>query len=483
MGIATSQERRHSTSVRAVGAGLGLLARYPDRGGRLLATALARVARSEQQRMVAEWVRDFLAPGTPGAVYARRLAAGLHPNVRKAFLAEFVGNLFFRDPAISDNLRDEQGVNAPMVIALSPSMRCNLRCKGCYAGNYERKDDLPEEVVERLITEAEELGTRVFVVIGGEPFMWPPLLDLVSRHPTSAFMVFTNATLIDDAVADRILELGNIGPAISIEGNRESTDARRGAGTYDKVMAAMDRLRERRVFFCYSATATKDNLDIIISDEFVDLMIEKGALFGWYFAYMPVGLDPDLDFMPSPEERDTLRRGVNRIRKEKPILVADFWGDGSLTGGCLAAGRRYVHINNKGDVEPCVFAHFAVDNIRDTPLLDALRSDFFKDIRRLQPFGHNLLRPCPLIDHPAVMRRMVKKHGAHATHPGAETLTDDLHDGLREYSSNLSEVYSSVWQDEYGWVNKFLGRDEEYQRRLSRQADAEADLEAELADA
>lgn len=468
---------RRETAVRGLATGLGLLARSPDRGGRLLAGAMGRVARSPQQRMVADWVRDYLAPGTPGALYARRLAAGLHPNIRRGFVAEFLGHLFFRDPAISDRLKEQAGINAPMLLALSPSMRCNLRCRGCYAGNYGRKDDLSEEVVERVICEAEEIGTRVFIVIGGEPFMWPPLLDVIERHPSSAFMVYTNGTLIDDDTADRILKLGNVGPAISIEGGRERTDARRGAGTYDRVIETMERLRDRRVFFCYSATGTRDNLDEILSDEFVDLMIEKGALFGWYFAYMPVGMDPDLHYMPTPEERDRLRRGVNRIRQQKPILVADFWGDGALTGGCLAAGRRYVHINSHGDVEPCVFAHFAVDNIRDVSLVQALSSPFFKDIRRLQPFGHNLLRPCPLIDHPGVMRRMVDRHGAYPTHEGAESLTEELHEGISRYSRELREVYAPVWQEEYGWVEAWLERDEEWQRRRRRGLDAEAELE------
>ncbi|MBC7294629.1 MAG: radical SAM protein, partial [Thermoleophilia bacterium] len=222
-------------------------------------------------------------------------------------------------------------------------------------------------------------------MLGGEPFVWRPLLDVIERHPQSVFMVFTNGTMINDRVADRIVELGNICPTISIEGGKESTDARRGAGTYDRVMAAMDRLRERKAIFAFSATVTSQNIDEVISDEFADLMVEKGALYGWYFAYMPVGRDPDLSLMPTPQQRDQLRRGIIHIRNTRPLLVADFWGDGTLTGGCISAGRRYIHINNKGDVEPCIFAHFAVDNIKDKPLLDCLCSDFFRDLRRMQP--------------------------------------------------------------------------------------------------
>jgi MoaA/NifB/PqqE/SkfB family radical SAM enzyme len=273
-------------------------------------------------------------------------------------------------------------------------------------------------------------------------------------------------------MADRIVELGNLCPTISIEGGKEATDARRGEGTYDRIMAAMDRLRERGAMIAFSATATSQNIAEITSDEFADLMVEKGCFYGWYFSYMPVGRDPDLSLMPQPEQRDQLRRGVMNIRNTRPLLVADFWGDGTLTGGCLSGGRKYIHINNKGDVEPCIFAHFATDNIKDTPLLDCLTSDFFKDLRRMQPFGKNLLRPCPIIDHPGVMKRAVERNGAYATHDGAESLLTDLQPGLHKYAQGVKEVLNPIWENEMPWAHKWLDADEEYQRRKQRPGDA-----------
>jgi hypothetical protein len=278
--------------------------------------------------------------------------------------------------------------------------------------------------------------------------------------------------MINDRVADRIVELGNICPTISIEGGREATDARRGAGTYDRIMAAMDRLRERGAMIAFSATATSQNLDEVISDEFADLMVEKGAFYGWYFSYMPVGRDPDLSLMPSPEQRNQLRCGVMHIRNTRPLLVADFWGDGTLTGGCLSGGRKYIHINNKGDVEPCIFAHFATDNIKDKPLLDCLCSDFFRDLRRMQPFGKNLLRPCPIIDHPAVMKRAVERNNAYPTHEGAESLLDELQPGLHAYAAGVRDKLNPVWENEMPWAHKWLEADPEYQRRKQRGHDA-----------
>jgi len=469
--------RNTEIATGAVAAGLNLASRAPDGAGRVLARALKRVARSPQQRMLAEWVQEYLAPGGPGAAYVKRLTRQVNPKVRRRFIAGFIASLFFRNPEVSAELKRTHGISAPSLLAISPSMRCNLRCTGCYAGNYSRKDDLPVETVDRVLKEAESIGTRTFIIIGGEPFMWRPLLDLIQDHPNSFFQVFTNATLINEDTADRIVELGNMAPAISIEGGRDVTDARRGTGTYDRVIAAMERLRDRGAIFSFSATASRDNLDEVISEEFIDTMIEKGALYGWYFTYIPIGLNPDLSYMPTPEERDRLRRGVNRIRNTKPILVADFWNDGAVTGGCLAGGRKYLHINNEGDVEPCVFCHFAVDNIKDTSLLDALTSDFFRGIRDLQPFGHNLLRPCPLVDHPGVVKHVVNKYGAYPTHRGADSLIkDELQEGLRAYARGLRDVYAPVWEKEYRWAEEWLSSDANWQERTAAGRDAEEQL-------
>ena len=152
--------------------------------------------------------------------------------------------------------------------------------------------------------------------------------------------------------------------------------------------------------------------------------------------------------------------------------MADFWGDGTLTGGCLSGGRKYIHINNKGDVEPCIFAHFATDNIKDKPLLDCLCSDFFKDLRRMQPFGKNLLRPCPIIDHPAVMKRAVERNNAYPTHEGAESLLTDLQPGLHEYAAGVRDKLNPIWQNEMPWAHAWLEADPEYQRRKKRGGDA-----------
>ncbi len=457
---------KHESAERVFSQALKMLANSSDKNYQRVAAALGRIAESKQQKMAAEWIGGYLSPGSPGAAYLNRVLKNTHPNVRKKYIARTIVSLFFRDPGVSRRLIKEAGINAPNLIVISPTMRCNLDCVGCYAGNYTRADDLDPEIMDRVITEAKEIGVRFFVITGGEPFVYKPLLGLFEKHNDVAFQVYTNGTLIDEQLADDLVELGNVAPAISVEGFRRETDQRRGEGTFDKVMRAMDNLRERGAVFAFSTTASRKNIDTITSDEFADLMIEKGAAYGWYFSYVPIGKSPDLAYMPTPMERDRLRRGVQRLRREKPILAADFWNDGTLTGGCLAAGRKFVHINNNGDVEPCVFCHFATDNIKQTSLLEALQSPFFQSIRDRQPFGHNLLRPCPIIDHPEVVRETVEKHGAYATHEGAESLVTELQDGLDQYADGMEQVAEPVWKTEYQWAQEWL--DEEQHAAAAR---------------
>jgi len=324
------------------------------------------------------------------------------------------------------------------------------------------------ELMDRILIEAKELGIHFITISGGEPFYWPHLLRVLEKHDDMAFQIYTNGTLIDERTADRLAELGNAAPCISIEGTQEETDSRRGKSTYDKVMATMDRLWDRGLIFGFSATVTRHNIDTLTKEAFLDRMIEKGCSFGWYFIYVPVGKDPDMELMVTPEQRDRLRRSLKWTRANKPIFVGDFWNDGCWVGGCIAGGREYLHIIYNGDVEPCVFTHFAVDNIKQKPLKEVISSPFFRCIQRKQPFNDNLLRPCMLIDNPHILREVVAETGAHPTHPGAEALITSLADEVDEYAREYGKVADRAWEEEYladpvwrnrieRWTKKFKG--------------------------
>jgi MoaA/NifB/PqqE/SkfB family radical SAM enzyme len=238
-------------------------------------------------------------------------------------------------------------------------------------------------------------------------------------------------------------------PSFSLEGYRAETDERRGAGHYDKVMHAMDLLREAGLSFCSSFTQTSHNTEIITDPSFIDMLIEKGCFAMWLFSYVPVGRNPEMALMPTPEQRDFMRRTTVEYRASKPMLFIDFWNDGPIISGCIAGGRKYFHVNANGDVEPCVFCHFAVDNIRRTSLKEALRSPLFMRIREKQGSHENLLRPCMLIDHPEVGRELFCSEGAYVTHEGAADIFTGLSPALDAYAESYGAIADPAWEREF----------------------------------
>jgi MoaA/NifB/PqqE/SkfB family radical SAM enzyme len=329
-------------------------------------------------------------------------------------------------------------------------MRCNLKCTGCYAGLYCKDGELSEAEVDRLLGECKSFGAHFVVLSGGEPFLLKDsLLRAFRKHQDMLFLVFTNGTLIGEHTADALADLGNVAPAISVEGYREQTDARRGTGVYARILAAMARLRARRVMFGISVTYTRENVDLVTRDDFVEFFSDQGAVFGWYFMFMPVGRDPRLDLVPTPEQRVACGTRVRDLRSRHPMFLADFWNDGATIGGCMAGGRRYLHVLNSGRVEPCVYAHFGVDNIRQTTLLAAANSPFFRAIRREFPYNDtgNLKRPCMIVDNPGVLRRVVDAHIVAGGHPHAEDIVRDpaVRAWADEYARRMEELTEPEW--------------------------------------
>jgi MoaA/NifB/PqqE/SkfB family radical SAM enzyme len=348
------------------------------------------------------------------------LIRNAHPNVRCRLAYNWFVRATLMGVPRQRAMTEKLGANVPFFILVDPTSACNLACEGCWAGKYSQKNSLSPERLDRLFNEAKELGIYWIVFSGGEPLVYPYLFELLGKHSDMAFMAYTNGTMINEKVADRIVEVGNFSPAISLEGWKDRTDARRGAGTFDRVMRAMDLLRERGAVFGVSITITRHNVMEVTSDEFIDFLVDKGVSYGWTFHYVPIGRNPDVSLMLTPDQRAYLAERIPYIRTHKPIQIGDFWNDGEVTGGCIAGGRRYFHINAAGDVEPCAFVHFAVDNINDKSLVEVLRSPLFAAYQKRQPFHENFLRPCPIIDVPEALREIVAESGARPTHEGAD---------------------------------------------------------------
>lgn len=380
--------------------------------------------------------------------FYKRLIDELNPQCLKKYFAN--SHLAYRDRTkIGLEFEKREGFPHPEALVIDITARCNLRCTGCWAGEYDKKaEDLDMKLIEKALDEArDKIGISYIAVTGGEPLIREDVFDIFEKYSDCTFLLYTNGTLLTDEKAKRIAELGNIYTLLSLEGNEEFTDARRGKGVYNKVISAMERLKKAGCMFGFSTCPTRENIEYLASDEFVDTMLEKGCHFGFYFQYIPVGRDPETSIMPTPEQRNALRYSVYRHRNTKPIMLVDFWNDGPEVNGCMAAGRKYFHITNNGDIEPCVFCHFSVGKIQDISITDALNSPFFKEMREAIPYDGNLLKPCQIIDRPSVLRDLVEKHKPYPTDKDAELLFTKCKDGLDEYSKELSEVMDSEWKD------------------------------------
>ncbi len=370
-------------------------------------------------------------------------------NTNKNCQGKILENLAFKGLIGNQQIRDEgmrNGLPPLYTILISPTMRCNLNCAGCYAKNYQKKDDLPFEIFDKIVKEGKEIGVAFFTILGGEPFLRNDLFSLFEKHCDVYFQVFTNSTLLDEEVIKKLVEMGNVTIQISLEGFKEGNDKRRGKGHFEKVMKTMDILSEHGVPFGYSVCVTRENAEEVMSNQFVELMIQRAAFVGWYFLYMPVCGDRNTDLMPLPEQRKLMKERRDYIRAHYPILIIDFWNDAPYVGGCISA-KYFCHINNFGDVEPCIFTHFSQVNIKNCSLKEALSCELFKEIRSHQPFNKNLFLPCPLIDNPWESRTFLKTPGVYPTHPQALTLIEDLKDDLDKYAQEVHHIYGPVWEE------------------------------------
>ena len=382
---------------------------------------------------------------------AIRVISDTNPHVLKTLVNNFFVNASLLGVPKQYKIAEEIGAQVPFAILMDPTEKCNLRCTGCWAGDYQRVRELDYDVMDRVCREAEELGIYLIVVSGGEPtVVKDKLLKLAETHPNQIFHPFTNGTLFDEEFIREMVRVGNIVPAISVEGLEEQTDARRGKGVYGKILHTMDMLREAGIPFGFSSCYARNNAEIIASDEFIDTMVYKGCSFGWLFTYVPVGSDPNLELMATPEQRKMMYEAVRRFRSTKPVFLVDFWNDGEYSLGCIAGGRRYLHINANGDVEPCAFIHYALDNINEKSLKDALTSPLMKAYQSRQPFNHNMLRPCPLIDNPEKLVEIINESGARSTELGDHHVeTAKLAEKIQaEYTDKWAPVAEDIWESE-----------------------------------
>ena len=350
----------------------------------------------------------------------RKLVDSIYQDVDSEIIKTLFKNAVLNSVVLSRSLKEEvkskYDCNVPWAILLDPTSACNLSCTGCWASEYGNKLNLSFDEIDSIITQGKEIGIFMYIYTGGEPLVRKnDIIELCKKHNDCVFLAFTNATLIDEEFAKQIREVKNFVPAISIEGDKEATDSRRGDGTYDKVVHAMEILRRYKVPFGASTCYTSANYESITDDEYFDRLISFGAKFAWFFHYMPIGNDAVPELLLNPDQRETVYRKIRDVRNRKSIFLIDFQNDGEYIGGCIAGGRDYFHINPNGDVEPCVFIHYSDSNIREKTLIECLTSPLFTAYKEGQPFNCNHLMPCPMLENPEKLRDIVHATGAHST--------------------------------------------------------------------
>lgn len=277
---------------------------------------------------------------------------------------------------------EAQGTHVPPVVIASITETCNLRCTGCYARarGCGEGDELPSSRWTGLFREAAHLGVSFVLVAGGEPFGRGEVIEAARVAPDALFAVFTNGLLVGPRAIEAIRRCRNVVPVISLEGPQRETDARRGRGVYRRVMQAMESLRSARIVFGVSLTVTSVNLDVVTSPAFLRSLVDAGARILFFVEYSPVQAGTEALAL-APGQRSELRRRASAFHAGRRALCVDFPGDEERYGGCLAAGRGFVHVSPQGRLEPCPYAPISDRSVRDAPLAEALRSPLFAAIR------------------------------------------------------------------------------------------------------
>ena len=274
-----------------------------------------------------------------------------------------------------------RGTHVPPFAIYSVTGRCNLACTGCYATILHRssRPELPDDRVRDLLAEARDLGVSVMLLAGGEPLLRERLLDLTRETPEILFLLFTNALLLDDDRIEQLRKQKHVVPVLSQEGGEGQTDERRGQGTYRSVTSAMARLKSRRVFFGTSTTLTRENFSLATGEPHLRDLMRRGCRLFYYINYVPVQPGTD-DLQLIDDQTEEFERRLAHYRRTLPALFVAFPHDEVALGGCLAAGRGFIHINAIGDVEPCPFSPYSDSNLEEMSLEEALASPLFKKI-------------------------------------------------------------------------------------------------------
>jgi MoaA/NifB/PqqE/SkfB family radical SAM enzyme len=370
--------------------------------------------------------------------------------------------------------RLKRGEVFPPFLYVSIINSCNLRCQGCWVDVAAKQQIIEPEAMQKLIREAKEMGNVFFGIVGGEPFMHPHLLDMLAEHPDCYFQIFTNGQFITEERARRMRQLGNVTPLISIEGNEIISDERRGrAGVFSKTMQGLQNCLKHKVFTGVCTSLCQTNIDDLLTENWLDRLIDMRVMYAWFHVYRPMGPDANPQLCLAPEQQLRARRFVVEMRAKKPIIIIDAYYDGEGKALCPAATGISHHINPWGGIEPCPIVQFTKESIHASEadsrsLRDKfLHSAFLRDFREL---AQSTTRGCIVLERPDLLKQLVEKHGAKdATVRGTalaeleamQLRTSQYNPGQEIPEKNwLYRLAKRYWFNDFG---VYRGRDHEYQ--------------------
>ena len=357
-------------------------------------------------------IQTYMTQGIEELV--RDIAKATFQNPREsAYMARFV--LASRAASKKRRKAEKAGEHIPAFLIASITSQCNLHCAGCYSRcNHATVDAEPVRQLTsgewlRIFDEADEIGISFILLAGGEPMLRRDVIEAAGRHPGILFPIFTNGTFMDEAYMRLLNDCRNLIPVMSIEGPKQTTDARRGEGVYDRLIGNMDAFNQRGLIFGASVTVTTQNIREVTSDAFLSNLSERGCKAVIFVEFVPVTED-SRELAPGDAERRYLSEELIRLREGHPEMVyISFPGDEKSSGGCVAAGRGFFHINSHGGAEPCPFSPYSDINVRDTSLREALRSPLFRALQNGGLLDDDHAGGCVLHEKQAQVEALLKR--------------------------------------------------------------------------
>ena len=330
-------------------------------------------------------IQEYMTHGVERVV-SDAIKATLKNPKESAYMAKFA--LATKAASKKRAKLEAEGEHIPPFLIASITSSCNLHCAGCYSRCNDATQDtepvaqLSDDEWLRVFDEASDLGVSFILLAGGEPLLRKGVIEAAGKKQDILFPIFTNGTYMADKYFDMFDRNRNLVPIMSIEGEREATDTRRGEGVYDKLVSNMDELNRRGLIYGASVTVTTENLKDVSSEEFIGMLSDKGCKAVIFVEFVPVTEDSK-HLAPGDEDREYLKKEIMRLRADHPEMVfVSFPGDEKSSGGCIAAGRGFFHINSHGGAEPCPFSPYSDINVKDTSLREAMNSRLFRALQQ-----------------------------------------------------------------------------------------------------